>query len=197
MSFARSPNVHRRRLGEPDRVSPFVIRTEKRQGDRRPGPPAVQAASHATLAVPWGAAGAEQRALYPAVTGYVRDGYNQAIKEKRRAIGFLMILMQRLVTSSTRAIRESLERRLEVLELPEGHFSLFGEDISDAWGTLDGQEQLETILKSRLKGLKNERAEVELLLSTARRCEASGPDVKAQALLETIHRLQREESNPL
>ena len=47
-----------------------------------------------------------------------------------------------------------------------------------------------------MKGLKNERAEVELLLSAARRCEAEGPDAKAEALLEHIHRLQREESRP-
>lgn len=179
------------------RVAPFVIRTEKRRAIDADGNPLFKPRRTQLVAVTWGTAGAEQQALYSAVTDYVRDGYNQAIQEQRRAIGFLMILMQRLVTSSTRAIRESLERRLEVLELPEGQLSLFGEDISETWGTLDGQEQLESVLKSRLKGLKNERAEVELLLSAARRCEAKGPDAKAQALLDTIHRLQREESDPL
>ena len=49
-----------------------------------------------------------------AVTDYVREGYNQALREKKRHIGFLMILMQRLVVSSTRAIRTTLERRLEL-----------------------------------------------------------------------------------
>jgi hypothetical protein len=39
------------------------------------------------------------------VTDYVREGYNQAIQEKKHHVGFLMILMQRLVVSSTRAIR--------------------------------------------------------------------------------------------
>ena len=52
------------------------------------------------------------------------------------------------------------------------------------------------MLGSRMKGLKNERAEVELLLSAARRCEAKGPDIKAQALLDWIHKLQREENDP-
>jgi hypothetical protein len=47
------------------------------------------------------------------VTEYVREGYNQAIAEKRSTTGFLMILMQRLVVSSSRAIRTTLERRLE------------------------------------------------------------------------------------
>jgi len=180
-----------------ERVSPYVIRTQKRRAIDTEGNPLFRPRHTQLVAVTWDSSGSEQQALYAAVTDYVRDGYNQAIQDQRRALGFLMILMQRLVTSSTRAIRQSLERRLEVLELPEGQLSLFGEDISEAWAGLDGQEQLESVLKSRLKGLKNERAEVELLLSAARRCEAKGPDAKAQALLEHIHRLQREEADPL
>ena len=178
------------------RVAPYIIRTEKRRAIDAEGNPLFKPRRTQLVSVTWGANGLEQQALYSAVTDYVRDGYNQAIQDQRRAIGFLMILMQRLVTSSTRAIRQSLERRLEILELPEGQLSLFGEDIGDAWEALDGQEQLESVLKSRLKGLKNERAEVELLLSAARRCEAKGPDTKAQSLLEHIHRLQREEKDP-
>lgn len=114
------------------------------------------------------------------------------MKEKQTAVGFLMILM-RLITSSTAAIRMALERRLEVLQLPSGQLSLFPEDIADDWSSLDAQEQLDAILKIRLKGLKDERAEVELLLSAARRCEARGPDVKAEALLTHVERLKREE----
>ncbi|MCA9633760.1 MAG: hypothetical protein KC766_39180, partial [Myxococcales bacterium] len=99
--------------------------------------------------------------------------------------------------SSTAAIRAALEKRLEVLDLPSGQLSLFPEDIAEEWSALDGQEQLDTVLKARLKGLKDERKEVELLLSAARRCEALGPDLKATALLDWIQKLQREESSPL
>ena len=45
---------------------------------------------------------AAQQQLYEAVTDYVRHGYNQAMAAKQRHIGFLMILMQRLVTSRAR-----------------------------------------------------------------------------------------------
>jgi hypothetical protein len=90
----------------------------------------------------------------------------------------------------------ALERRLAVLDLPDGQLSLFGEDIDEVWADLDGQDQMEAVLKSRLKALRNERAEVELLLSAARRCEASGPDVKALALLDWLSRLEREEQTP-
>lgn len=179
-----------------ERVAAHVIRTEKRRAIDDEGKPLFKPRLTQLVPVTWGAPHAEQQALYEAVTEYVRDGYNQALREKRAAVGFLMILMQRLVTSSTRAIRRALERRLDVLELPEGQLTLFAEDIGDDWATLDAQEQMESVLKARLRGLKNERAEVELLLSAARRCEAQGPDVKAQALLDWIQKIQRDENSP-
>lgn len=177
-------------------VAPFVIRTEKRRAIDAEGNPLFKPRFTQLVPIVWGAAHAEQRALYDAVTEYVRDGYNRAIKEKQTAVGFLMILMQRLITSSIAAIRTSLERRLAVLDLPQGQLSLFPEDVGEDWSELDGQQQLDTLLKTRLKGLKDERKEVELLLSAARRCEASGPDVKAEALLDRIQQQQREESDP-
>jgi superfamily II DNA or RNA helicase len=178
-------------------VAPFVIRTEKRRAIDDAGNPLFKPRFTQLVPIEWDATHTEQRALYEAVTEYVRDGYNRAIKEKQTAVGFLMILMQRLITSSTAAIRTALERRLTVLELPQGQLSLFPEDMAEEWSSLDGQQQLDTILKTRLKGLKDERKEVELLLSVARRCEASSPDVKAVALLNRIQQQQREENDPL
>lgn len=119
-----------------DRVEPYVIRTEKRRAIDAEREPLFVPREVRLLPVEWGEARAEQRALYEAVTEYVRDGYNQALREKQTAVGFLMILMQRLVTSSTRAIRKALERRLEVLELPEGQLSLFGQTIVERAGSL-------------------------------------------------------------
>lgn len=179
-----------------ENIAPYVIRTEKRRAIDADGNPLFKPRLTQIATVTWDGARHEQRALYEAVTEYVRDGYNQAQREKKAAIGFLMILMQRLVTSSTAAIRTALERRLQVLQLPQGQLSLFPEDVGEGWVELDGQDQMESLLKSRLKGLKNERAEVELLLSAARRCEARGPDVKTQALLDWMQRLQREENDP-
>ena len=178
-----------------DVVAPYVIRTEKRQAIDAQGQPLFKPRRTVLHPVVW-TEGGDQHALYEAVSEYVRVGYNQARAEKRNAIGFLMLLMQRLVTSSTCAIRAALERRLDVLQLPDGQLSLFGEDISEDWNALDGQEQMEAVLKARLKATRNERAEVELLLSAARRCEARGSDVKAVALLEWITRVEREEQDP-
>ena len=102
-----------------------------------------------------------QRTLYESVTEYVRIGYNQAIKQNRQYLGFLMILMQRLVTSSTYAVASALEKRLEPLQaMNVAHLppSTDGEgsDDDDRLGVPsleDSQEQLDELLARRLTGL--------------------------------------------
>lgn len=178
-----------------ERVRPYVIRTEKRSAIDAEGKPLFRPRRTELWPVAWQRRHEQQRALYKAVTEYVRHGYNQAVREKRNYIGFLMLLMQRLVVSSTRAIRAALERRLEVLMGPERQLDWLHEISEDDWAELDGQEQLESLMRVRAKALKNERAEVELLLEMARQCEAQGPDAKAEALLEWIYRLQAEEGD--
>ena len=177
-----------------ERVEPYVIRTEKRKAIDAEGEPLFKPRQTRLQPVEWQACHERQRLLYEAITSYVREGYNQALKEKRNYIGFLMILMQRLATSSIRAIRTTLERRLEVLNLPEEQMSLFPVD-SDDWAELDGQEQLDIFLTRRFKAMRNERAEVKTLLDSARQVENQGPDAKAEALLEMIYRLQQEEAD--
>ena len=179
-----------------ERVQPYVIRTEKRRAIDAQGKPLFKPRRTELAPVSWEDRHRDQRLLYEAVTEYVRESYNQAMREKRSYIGFLMILMQRLVVSSTRAIRTTLERRLEALEAPQEQLTLFPMVSEEDWADLDGQEQMDTLLKTRLKALKNERAEVKLLLEAARRCEAQGPDAKAEALLDWIYRLQAEEGDP-
>lgn len=178
-----------------ERVAPFVIRAEKRNAVDAEGAPLFKPRRTQLVPVAWTTAHRDQRALYDAVTEYVREGYDQARLEKNAAIGFLMILMQRLVTSSVRAIRTALERRLEVLDLPADQASLFSEDVRERWADLDAQEQLQEGLGRRVEGFGKERAEVEALCSAARRCEAKGPDAKAQALLDQVRALQQEEND--
>jgi SNF2 family DNA or RNA helicase len=186
-----------------ERVRPFVIRTEKREAIDAEGQPLFKPRMTRLQAVTWQPRHQAQWRLYEAVTDYVRHGYNQAMAEKQRHIGFLMILMQRLVTSSTAAIRTTLERRLAVLDAPEIQASLFdGLAASDAWtewAELDGQAQADMVVQTAaetLDGLAREKSEVAMLLSLARETEAAGTDAKAEALLALIYRLQREESDP-
>jgi len=179
-----------------DRVQPYVIRTEKRRAITAEGKPLFKPRKTELAPVSWGETHRDQQQLYEAVTEYVREGYNQAKLEKRSYIGFLMILMQRLVVSSTSAIRTTLERRLEALETPQEQLSLFPIYSNEEWADLDSQEQVEMLLTTRLKALKNERAEVKLLLDAATLCEQAGADAKAEALLDWLYRLQADENDP-
>lgn len=179
-----------------DRVKPYIIRTEKRQAICADGRPLFKPRRTQLEAIAWDERHRMQRILYHAVTEYVREGYNQAMREKRNYIGFLMLLMQRLVTSSTRAVRVTLERRLEALESPEGQLSLFDGFPEEDWVELDGQEQLDILTKHKLQAIKNEHAEVRQLLEFAKECDEAGPDVKAEALMDWIYRLQQEERDP-
>ena len=178
-----------------DRVQPYVIRTEKHRAIDAEGKPLFNPRRTQLAPVSWEERHRNQQLLYEAVTDYVREGYNQAMREKRSYIGFLLILMQRLVVSSTSAIRTTIEKRLEVLAEPQEQLSLFPLS-EEEWADLDGQEQVDVLLRTRLKALKNERAEVKLLLDAATRCEQIGPDAKAEALLDWLYRLQSEEGDP-
>ena len=178
-----------------ERVHPYVIRTEKRQAIDAEGNPLFKPRITKLVGVSWDRH-ADQKQLYDAVTEYVREGYNQAMREKKTYVGFLMILMQRLVTSSTRAIITTLEKRLTALQQPGEQLTMLPVMVEDDWNELDGQDQLESFLKTRLSALKNERAEVELLLTAARKVEARGPDAKAETLLEWVYNFQKEEGDP-
>jgi ERCC4-related helicase len=179
-----------------ERVQPYVIRTPKRQAIDSEGKPLFQPRHTQLIAIAWKTQHRDQKRLYEAVSDYAREGYNQARKQKQSYVGFLMILMQRLVTSSTRAIRTSLERRLEILREPEEQLSLFPPISAEEFYELDGQEQFDTLLGSKLKALKNERIEVELLLELARCIEVNATDAKSDSLLDWIYHLQQDEADP-
>ncbi len=68
--------------------------------------------------------------LYLAVSDYVRHFYRLAQKQNRKALGFLMTLYRKRLTSSFYAIRESLQRRLDSLIAQQGS-SLTRDDLSD------------------------------------------------------------------
>ncbi|MCW2238225.1 DEAD/DEAH box helicase [Azospirillum canadense] len=178
-----------------ERVAPYVIRTEKRDAVDWDGKPLFRPRQTQLFQVGWQHRHDLQRQLYEAVTDYVRFGYAQALKQKKRHIGFLMILMQRLVTSSTAAIRATLERRLEILAEPDDQLSLFPAMDDDDFSEMDAQDALDALIHARSAN-RNERAEIQVLLDLAKRTEAATADVKAEALLDTVYRLQQEEADP-
>ena len=192
-----------------ERVAPYIIRTEKRKAVDADGKPLFKPRRTQMAPVTWESRHHLQQLLYEAVTDYVREGYNQALREKKHHIGFLMLLMQRLVVSSTRAIRTTLERRLTALKESKQQAGMrMAELKNSAEGSesvddeivelydMDGQELLDELLKSRVSALQSEGIYVESLLDAAVRCEQAGPDAKAEALINWIYDLQAEENEP-
>jgi superfamily II DNA or RNA helicase len=58
----------------------------------------------------------DELTLYQDVTSYLREGYNQARAERNTALGFVMVTYQKMLASSSYAIRQSFRRRIAKLK---------------------------------------------------------------------------------
>ncbi|MCX8038131.1 MAG: helicase-related protein [Candidatus Sumerlaeia bacterium] len=58
----------------------------------------------------------DEKRLYNAVTEYVERSYNKALASDKRNVAFALLILQRRLASSVRAVRRSLERRKARLE---------------------------------------------------------------------------------
>lgn len=175
-------------------VGPLVVRTEKRDATDNDGRSLFRPRTTILSTVPYGGRTVE-RSLYEAVTDYVRNGYRRAQAERRPAVGFLVLLMQRLVSSSTAAILAALERRLIAVSAEDRQFRLFGDRGSD-WGDLTGEEQLAALTDAQGAAWGGERAEVEMLIDLARKSAGTGIDAKARYLLDLLGQIARAEGDP-
>lgn len=173
-------------------VSPFIIRTEKREAIDFKGEKLFKNRYTKIVSVKWKGEGDLQRILYERVTDYVARGYNRAVKERKNYIGFLMVLMQRLVTSSTRAIREYIEKRLEVLK--NQRFESETLDFEEFYDGC-GEEILEKLISTYSMDVKKEIAELEEILSIAKQAERQFFDVKLDTLFDLLFKVRLEESD--
>jgi superfamily II DNA or RNA helicase len=58
----------------------------------------------------------DEKRLYNAVTEYVEKSFNKAMQKDKRNVAFALLILQRRLASSLRAIRRSLERRRDRLK---------------------------------------------------------------------------------
>jgi hypothetical protein len=175
-----------------EQVAAHVIRTEKRNAITDEGKPLFLPRLTKTLKVDL-SANQLQYQLYEKITAYVKKGYNQAVKDKKPHIGFLMVLLQRIAASSTYAIRQTLERRLQVLENMRTNNAVSSYDPEELQ-EMDAQELLDRFIEISPSGMSNEITQVNDLLEQARYVESFGPDTRALALLDLIYQLQGEEN---
>ncbi|NMA95025.1 MAG: DEAD/DEAH box helicase family protein [Clostridiales bacterium] len=172
-----------------EQVAPYVIRNKKREVIDNEGNRLFKDRHTQILEIHWDERHSMQRELYKMVTEYVRDGYNRAFKEKKFHIGFLMVLMQRLVTSSTAAIKDSLKRRIAILESQRAKLSsLSFNDLIE----VDLEDKLEEGLEVMSMNMDVEIAQLTELLNKARQAEYQYQDAKVDELLSLIDNIRYE-----
>ena len=169
-----------------EQVAPYIIRTEKREAVDNDGKSLFKERHTHLVKVEWQQRHSLQRELYEQVTEYVRTGYNKAIREKKPYVGFLMVLFQRLVSSSTAAIADALERRLQILTTQSDQ--LHTASISDL-ADQEMEESLEEALTVLSAGINEEKKQLELLLALARQAQLQFTDAKAEQLADILQML--------
>jgi len=124
--------------------------------------------------------------VYRAVEDYISSTYNNAAKERKTAVGFVMTIYRRRLASSFFALAQTLEMRLDALR--DGQGSLFDaerieEDLSDDEAAEEFMDP-EDAERLEVEALKTEeKGDINSLLSAVRRLPV---DSKARELLATI-----------
>ena len=175
-----------------EQVAPYIIRTEKREAVDNDGKSLFKERHTHLVKVEWQERHSLQKELYEQVTEYVRTGYNKAIREKKPYVGFLMVLFQRLVSSSTAAIADALERRLNILttQSDQLHTASIG-DLADQ----EMEESLEEALTVISAGITEEKKQLEQLLALAKQAQLQFTDTKAEQLAGILRMLSTQEKD--
>ena len=134
---------------------------------------------------------AAQIALYDHITDYVRICFGRAKSAKRNATGLVLVMLQKLASSSTAAILSALRTRLYRLENGEDEDNLEGYGLD---GSLDYEDDELDVSDYSVEhtsyGLKTEIEMLQKLVEEAEQCRATETDAKATALMEKIYSLR-------
>jgi superfamily II DNA or RNA helicase len=135
----------------------------------------------------------QEWAAYQAITEYVRTGYARSRATRNNALGFLMAVFQKLSSSSSYALRQSLLRRIEKLEAglpaPKGTLDPDEIDIEET----PAEDALDEWLAMR--EVEDTRAEVAQLQGIVGLIDEIGQDTKTGVLLAQLAVLAKEEVN--
>lgn len=175
-----------------EQVAPFLIRTEKREAIDNNGNLLFKNRITHLVTISWDERNNLQRELYEMVSSYVAKTYNKAMRNRKKnmCLIFLLIIMQRMVTSSTAAIRQSLERRLNVLlEQRTCVGNLREEDL----GELNIEDGVEDALEAISLDMELEIEELKQIISLAKQAQFQNQDAKVEPLLNEIDAILSED----
>lgn len=168
-----------------EQVAPYLIRTEKREAIDSKGNLLFKKRYTHLEELHWDERHTMQQKLYELVSSYVAESYKKALRNRKKnmCLIFLLIMMQRMVTSSTAAIRASLERRLAALENEQTKLGSLTEDDLEALNIEDG---IEEALEAMSMDMDAEAAELHMILEVAKQAQYQHPDVKIERLTERL-----------
>ena len=147
-----------------------------------------------------------EQALYEAVTRYVMETFNRALATKNRNVSFALIILQRRLASSVRAIRCSLENRrnrltalrdevlanpelLEAARRGESPLDTLPADAPEAERWEAEERALRYTVARNLDELEAEIRAVTALAQQALAVEESGPERKLDELRQVMEEL--------
>ena len=173
-------------------IQPYVMRSEKRFAVDYDGKKLFNERTTVRLDVLLDPVRhAAQIALYDHITDYVRICFGRAKSAKRNATGLVMVMLQKLASSSTDAILSALRTRLYRLENGEDEDNLDGYGLD---GSLDYEDDELDVgdysVEHTSFGLKTEIEMLQKLVEEAEQCRATETDAKATALMEKIYSLR-------
>lgn len=142
--------------------------------------------------------------LYDEVTSFIRQEYLSAVERKQNARGYLMVLYQRMLTSSTKAIAGSLRKRMERVEdeLSGGPTARRAQaqrdDVSNMMD-LEYNERATELFNLDMDPDKRDRLKAELkeLRRLTRLTDRIGSDTKAEQLRKIIRKIRADDDKAL
>ena len=178
-------------------IEPYVMRSEKRFAVDYDGNKLFQPRTTIRFDVPLNEISHKSQIdLYEHVTQYVRYCFGKAKRGNRNATGLVMVMMQKLASSSTAAILSAMQTRL--WRLQNGEIDDNIEDY-DEEGVVDFDD-LNTgdySIESTYNTFQNEESALSQLIVEAQQCLDKEQDAKTTDLIRKIYSLQDEygESN--
>lgn len=184
-------------------LEPFVVRTEKRQAiDYNGNKLFNKRYTFKTEVVLDIVKHRKQKKLYEEVTNYVVDGFNRAKQTNNNSYAFVMILFQRMMSSSTQAILDAMQKRADRLSgerqevNKENIINNLEEYGFEGQLELDFEQKIFSMVEEAQANYDTELSILKGLIRSAKNCLETETDAKVEYLLDKMVAVKRQEANP-
>ncbi|MDX1908011.1 MAG: helicase-related protein [Bacteroidia bacterium] len=184
-------------------LEPYVVRTEKRQAIDYNGQKLFNKRHTYKIEVQLDPVlHRKQKQLYEAVTEYVVEGFNRAKQTNNNSHRFVMILFQWMMSSSTQAILDAMQKRADRLSgerqdvNPETIIQNLEEYAYESQYESDFEQKILSMVAETRANYDSELSTLQRLIRDAKDCLDQETDAKVAYLLDKLAELKRSEQNP-